>query len=469
MLLKNLFNKSWVQFTLLFLVINSLGLLGFFIYLPRSVFYYEYGLVLLALMYFKKPVPAFLFFIFIFIFDLLDTFSGIFLFKTDQFLKILNFAEYYKFSSIQIIIGSIVILFLIIIYKCLQFYQSTIQQNKKHSLQFIVVIYFIVFLIDIFNGSNKLRDERKAWLITNKNIASLLSHNYIYFVSQYLRKDGGNYVKPYTDLSPVFSYLQNDTVSNELVIIVESWGLMSDPRKQENLQKFLQTKITKAGYQSKWGSTYFNGGTTSAGLKQLLNVKGGYHYYLTHQSKKEINQSIFDIKNKQGYQTNAFHSYTGKMFTRAEWWPNIGIQKMYFRDDYLMDFPNRSEKINGESPFPSIKDNLMFDYLLNKTSKDSSKKQFTYFLTVNSHLPFKSITEAQELDALNPIKTYPISEEAQNQLLFIKNILSYFVEHLSNSKYEKIVIVGDHMPPYINIDDRAFYNSKMVPYIYLFK
>jgi len=469
MFLRNLFKKPWVQFTFLFLVINSIGLLGFLIYLPRSVFYYEYGLVLLALMYFKNPAPAFIIFILITVFDLLDTFSGIFLFKTDQFLKILNFAEYYQISWKQITVGALAILYLIIIYKCLQFYQSTIQQNKKHSLQFIVVIYFAVFLIDIFNGSNKLRDERKAWLITNTNIASLLSRNYIYFFSQYLIKDGGNNVKPYTDLSPVFSYLQNDTVNNELVIIVESWGLMSDPTKQENLQKFLQAKVVKAGYQSKWGSTYFNGGTTSAGLKQLLNVKGDYHYYLSHQSKKEINQSIFDIKNKQGYQTNAFHSYTGKMFTRAEWWPNIGIQKMYFRDDYLMEFPKQSEKINGESPFPSIKDNLMFDYLLNKTSKDSSKKQFTYFLTVNSHLPFRSITEEKELDALNPIKTYPISEEAQNQLLFIKNILSYFVEHLSNSKYQKIVIVGDHMPPYINIEDRAFYNSKMVPYIYLYK
>ena len=81
MLLKNLFKKPWVQFTFLFLVINSLGLLGFFIYLPRSVFYYEYGLVLLALMYAKNYKTSFILFVLFLIMDLLDIISNIYLFS----------------------------------------------------------------------------------------------------------------------------------------------------------------------------------------------------------------------------------------------------------------------------------------------------------------------------------------------------------------------------------------------------
>ena len=70
-----------------------------------------------------------------------------------------------------------------------------------------------------------------------------------------------------------------------------------------------------------------------------------------------------------------------------------------------------------------IKDNLMFDYLMTKISIDSSKKQFTYFLTVNSHLPFRVINK-QAVDTKDPILQYAISEEAKNQLIFIKNLLS---------------------------------------------
>jgi len=468
MQLSNIFKKSWIQFTILFLVINSLGLVGFFIYLPRSLFYYEYALVILALLYFKKPSAAFIIFLILFLFDFLDSFASIFLFKTDELFRILKFIEYYHLSTIQILYGSIIIFYLIIVYKCLQFYQHSIKKNKKASLQFLFIIYFIIFSLDFLNGSSKLIDQKKAWVISTNNILSALTNNYFYFINQYFHKIGDERVIAYSELSPVFTYLESDSISNELVIIVESWGLMNDSLKQQNLQEYINNKIKNSRFTSKWGITPFEGGTTSAGLKQLVNVKGDYHYYLNHQSKNETSQSIFDIKNKQGYQTNGFHSYTGEMFTRELWWPNIGIQKMYFRNNYILDKPTVKSKIYGEAPFPSIKDNLMFDYLMTKTSIDSSKKQFTYFLTVNSHLPFRVINK-QAVDTKDPILQYAISEEAKNQLIFIKNLLSYVIENLPRSNYQKIVIVGDHMPPFINARDRYFYNSKMVPYLYLYR
>jgi hypothetical protein len=468
MQLSNIFKKSWIQFTILFLVINSIGLLGFFIYLPRSIFYYEYAFVILALVYFKKPSAPFLIFLILTLFDFLDSFSSIFLFKTDELFRIIKFIEYYHPSTTQILYGSLIIFYLIIVYKCLYFYQHSIKKNKKASLQFLFVIYFIIFSLDFLNGSSKLIDQKKAWIISTNNILSPLTNNYFYLINQYFQKKGDERVKAYSDLSPVFTYLQSDSISNELVIIVESWGLMNDSLNQQNLQEFINNKIKNVGFTSKWGITPFEGGTVSAGLKQLVNVKGDYHYYLNHYSKNETSQSIFDIKNKQGYQTTGFHSYRGEMFSREIWWPNIGIQKLYFRNNYILDKPTVQSKIYGEAPFPSIKDNLMFDYLLKKTSINSSKKQFTYFLTVNSHLPFRVINK-QEVNTKDPILQYAISEEAKNQLIFIKNLMSYFIENLPRSNYQKIVIVGDHMPPFINARDRYFYNSKMVPYLYLYK
>ena len=136
MQLSNIFKKSWIQFTLLFLVINSLGLLGCFIYLPRSMFYYEYALVILALVYFKKPSAAFIIFLILFLFDFLDSFASIFLFKTDQLFRIIKFIEQYHLYTTQILDGSIVIFYLIIVDKCLEYYQHSIKKIKKLAIKF---------------------------------------------------------------------------------------------------------------------------------------------------------------------------------------------------------------------------------------------------------------------------------------------------------------------------------------------
>lgn len=155
------------------------------------------------------------------------------------------------------------------------------------------------------------------------------------------------------------------------------------------------------------------------------------------------------------------------MFARSAWWPNIGMQNVYFRDNYIVDHINESNSIQGDAPFPAIKDELMFDYLLNKTT--GAQKEFTYFLTVNSHLPFRHKTDTVYPILTNAISKLQVSEEAKNQLMLIHEQIAFFIQKLAKSKYQRIIIMGDHMPPYLNIRDRNFYSPKLVPYLYLSK
>ena len=103
MFLKNLFKQPLVQFILLFLLVNSVGALGFFIFLPRSLFYYEYALVLLALVYSKNLKTSFLLFILFFILDIFDTFSTIYLFAFSELISSLQFIALYKINWQQIL------------------------------------------------------------------------------------------------------------------------------------------------------------------------------------------------------------------------------------------------------------------------------------------------------------------------------------------------------------------------------
>ncbi len=455
-----------IQSLLLFLTINILSLLGLFIYMPRAIFYFEYALVLFLIIYFNKPKLAYVVFVIILLLDFFDAFSSVYLFNVFEFLRNFKYLFLYKISFFQILMVLVFILALIIIYKLIIKLNDSIQVNKKVALKTMLLVYAIIFVLDLLNGSNKITDNHSSWKITNKNIASFITKNYIYYFEQ-LFSINANKVTKYSEPSPVFKYLKNDNTNSEMVIIVESWGLINDSLIRNQVRQFINQKIVEKGFTFNWGMTSFSGSTTSAALKQFLNLKGYYNYFLNKTSLSTGDSSLFDIKNTQGYHTAGFHSYTGKMFARSTWWPNIGMQNVYFRENYLAEHLNEPNSIQEESPFPAIKDELMFDYLLNKTR--GPQKEFAYFLTVNSHLPFRYKTATIYPTLTNQINNLQISDEAKSQLMFIYEQLYYYIDKLAKSKFKRIIIMGDHVPPYININDRHFYNDQNVPYLYLRK
>ncbi len=469
-LIRRIFKKTNTRLVgnivLLFIIINFLSLLGLFIYIPRAIFYYEYALVLVVLIYFNKVNFAYLLFLFFLLLDFFDAFSSVYLFNAVELLKNFKYLLLYKISFLQVFFGLLAVVFLTIIYIIIKKINTRIQENKKGSIKLIALIYVFIFLFDLVNGSNILIDNQGSWKLSNKNIASFLAKNYIYFFQQ-ITYSKSNRIDKYSEKSPVFSYLKNDTINNEIVIIVESWGLIKDSLIRNKVRQIINDKISENGFNYEWGKTRFNGSTNSAELKQFLNIKGEYQYYINHSSLGSGDTSIFNFKKTQGYHNAGFHSYTGKMFARESWWPNIGMQDVYFRDNYIMEHLNEPNSIQGDAPFPAIKDELMFDYLLTKTK--GPQKEFTYFLTVNSHLPFRHKTALLYPALTNEMNGLEISEEAKNQLLLIYNQLAYFIEKLAKSKFKKIIIMGDHMPPFMNIKDRYFYSSKLVPYLYLSK
>ena len=109
----------------------------------------------------------------------------------------------------------------------------------------------------------------------------------------------------------------------------------------------------------------------------------------------------------------------------------------------------------------------MYNYMLTKTN--SENKIFSYFLTENTHLPFSmKVIEKEPINNFK-IETFPISVEAQNQLKMIKNTISNFVSKMDTSRWNKIIIIGDHRPPYLDIRDREYFSKNLVPYVLLYK
>jgi hypothetical protein len=328
------------------------------------------------------------------------------------------------------------------------------------NVKLFVIIVFSIFVIDNINGSSIILPYKSSFRFYESNFAG----SPVIMLSINLVNINANSAKPLInsklDESITFKQYSNDHSGNQMLIIVESFGLINDTIKRTVFQKCISTVFEKNNWKTSWGKTKFTGSTTRSELRELLNCVGDYRYFINSKNSLSV-KSIFQIKKHRGYLTNAIHSFKPSMFERGIWWKNIGVDKVYFSGD--VQFNNKKIKLNYDSPFISVNDEDSFDFLQNKTSNTS--KQFSYLLTENSHLPFKG-------NPVSPIFTnffdidqeINLSTEAKNQSKRISNFLVYVARHLDSNKFQKLIIVGDHMPPFLIKGDRAFYSDQFVPY-----
>ena len=60
-------------------------------------------------------------------------------------------------------------------------------------------------------------------------------------------------------------------------------------------------------------------------------------------------------------------------------------------------------------------------------------------------------------------------DEAKYQLIHIKNFIIYVARHLAVNKWDKVVIISDHIPPFYTKQERNFYKQDVVPYLIIKK
>lgn len=448
------------------MVVNSFGLMGFFIFLPRSIVYYEYALVLVTLFIFKRAVYAYLAFLFIFLLDLLNLFSNSYLFSIGEFLSNLKYSSLFSLSFTHALAFLVLLVYCAIVFFILKRYSPKIKANKTGFLFIFFFFYALIFSIDLFNGSSKIVETEKIFRFTNKNVSSFLSKEYYYFINQNLYNDKSIPIAlNKSEESATQHCLLRDDSNKQLLVIMESWGLPDDTAFQSLFQKIISSRAMQHHFKPYWGRTRFSGSTTSAEMRELVNAKGSYKYFFNLKSAESNFPSVFDKKKKDGYDTYGFHSFTGKMFARGEWWYNIGIDHIFFRDDIVAAKIVTDNQLDGGTPFPSIKDEQMFDFMVQQTWR--SRRKFVYLLTVNTHLPFTQNIGDLPVEIFSAISALPISTEARNQMKKVAIELLYFIDALKPTDWDDILFVGDHIPPYLRDKDRKYFNPAFVPYLFL--
>jgi phosphoglycerol transferase MdoB-like AlkP superfamily enzyme len=324
-----------------------------------------------------------------------------------------------------------------------------------------LLIFSLTFILDSFNGSSFVELNKSQRIFTKNNVAGSVAILYYHNLDNMLISGSNIKAPEQLPKSITFNTFGADERGNQLLIVVESFGLIRDSSIRHTFFSTVLSEFQKNGWKGSVGNTPFKGSTTAAEMRELLSLSGDYRFFL-NQDKTTAYTSIFDVKLAQGYETIGVHSYTGKMFERDLWWKNIGIRSSYFMEDIIRE--NRYNlQLNYGTPFTSCQDEDAFDFLQSKVV--GKQKVFGYLLSVNSHLPyaghFKDATASSAF-----IRNFDgLTDEGRNQLIQIRSFLSYIAQNLDLGKWSEVLIVGDHMPPFLNKTDRDFYSAEKVPYL----
>ena len=457
----NKYNKIIIP--LLVIVLLNLIEHGFYlISIERPVFYYEYLAIPLVFTFISNKLIRVLIITFIVISDAIISLAQFYFFDTFNYItKIPSFFKSdFSISFWLSLVGCIILIGLIIYItaKLLEFIKSE-DSHKIFYTKFLIIVFICVYLIDITTGNSFFYFRTVGNNHTNFSQSAIM--HYYNDAKIFSKKYGPvTSIANYPKNSITYKYFYNDSVNRQVLIVLESWGYIKDKAiRLEQMDALLKLNVN--GYKVVTDSSTFQGGTSQAEARELLNKSGEAYYSIIQNHPKNTN-SIIENKNKMGYYTNAFQSFSG--FHSSGYWfrKSIGFKTVidlkYFKDSL-------HAPVNYNNHYEAVNDEVVFEYGIKKAF--SQRKSFSYMLTINTHLPFKGTANHKILtsDELTKIP----SQEALEQYSRIKEQFNFIAELLKKYPIDKLVIVGDHPPPFLKNSERAFYSKKYVPAIIISK
>jgi hypothetical protein len=448
--------KSYLAIVLGFInmmniIFFALSVFGFA--LDRPLIIYDYFL-LLFLIAFRAPVwSVWIGFVMLTLLDVMTQLSFTFQFGIVNMVKNLEFTLMFSFSwqhTVLAILG-------VVMFACAYFVIRKLKLHSAYISRTVLVCAstFIVIIaaFDLLNGDSMI-NRRKIAAISQFNLGGSALKNAILDI----RNLESNTLPTPLSTPISFQTFLNDSSSNQLLVIVESWGLLASDSDQRLVNAHLSMQATRTGWNPSFGSSTFSGSTTNAELRELYGMNGDYRYFLDSTKARNFS-SLLDKKKEQGYFTIGAHSFSGKMFNRDIWWKHAGADSVLFFDSPA--FKDIDKRVNNQSPYRAFNDEFTYHCL---SAAKAGKKKFGYLLTVNSHLPF-------HYDAQDDINRFnkALSSEAENQLSRILEFLSHIMTSEHSREWDTILLIGDHMPPFTKRSDRYAYSSTQVPYLILTK
>jgi len=248
---------------------------------------------------------------------------------------------------------------------------------------------------------------------------------------------------------------------NLLVVMVEALGQPEGNPEMERLlfARYRSPEVARR-FTLETGATTYYASTTSGEVRELCGRWGDYYELLDRRDDGCLPAQL----RAKGYETSAYHSFTGEFFERATWYPHIGFDRRVFAPELVAE---GLRECGGVFPGACDRD---VPRVLAERLKQAQKPQFVYWLTLNSHLP---VPPGRNLDVghCERVSATLAAEFPMicRQFAIYDAIDAALVREITAPDFPPtdILLVGDHMPPYFDRHSRSQFAPDRVPWLLL--
>jgi hypothetical protein len=225
-----------------------------------------------------------------------------------------------------------------------------------------------------------------------------------------------------------------------IYIIVESMGYLNDVNARELISSPLKDAAIQQRYDVTSGHSGYYGSTTSGEMRELCDTRTPYQQL----TKELAGQCLPAQLHRRGYETLAFHAFSGEMFDRTGWYPVLGFDHMTFSERLLPKL-----KRTCGSAFPGACDTDVARVIATAAAK-TTKPKFIYWLTLNTHIPVAPGYAESNFNCANRSDRIVFQRADVCRMGELWHDLFGAIAKLALDPAlapAEIMIVGDHAPP----------------------
>lgn len=250
--------------------------------------------------------------------------------------------------------------------------------------------------------------------------------------------------------------------NNVLFVMVEGMGAFENPEHQNYLASRLEDKGLESRYEISAGTAPYTGSTTSGEMRELCGRWGDYLDFLEGQSIDCLPQRL----RQNGFETASFHAYFGSFFSRSDWYPKVGFEQSYFATDLAKRYAADQLPLCGVT-FEGLCDMAVADQLQAYLTDGATKPRFTYWLTLNSHIPIAPDegTEYFACETGGPFGDRFICDMTEMWMDVIDRVAE--IANDPDLPPTDIIVVGDHHPPLWTRNGRGKFQKNKVAWFAL--
>ncbi|NHB58089.1 sulfatase-like hydrolase/transferase [Acinetobacter sp. 194] len=372
-------------------------------------------------------------------YDFINIFKQLFFFvRVSDILYLLKFSF---LASIEYqLLGLGVVLLIVAAY--LMYTKSHLDKKNVLISINIIVVFYLIFFVALDNED-----------ITRSNTKKYFENRDRFFFEKFYETEVPLELNEKMD--SVLSLDKVKTHDKVLFVINESFGVPLNSKINEELIAPVEKLIPLTNQ----GIVSYSGFTIGGEMREFCKFR--VVNYNIKNSNIDFSHCLINQIHALGYETTSIHGTSGFMYDRKYWYPKVGFSQQIFLDQGL-----DLREISMCKSFPGACDQDLAKTVIEQLNQD--KKHFVYWLTLNTHNPYKLKdlkTEPFDCEHYNIVPTSAtcryLSLQKQYFLTLANIVEQYKGEHL------KIILVGDHMPP-LPMEQRVMFERDRVPY-YIFE